>query len=242
MLKLERLNKSFGSLKAISDVSLHIEEGEIVGIIGPNGAGKTTLFNLITGIIKQDSGKVIFRGEDIGHLKTYQKIEKGIARTFQFGKSFSSMKVLSHVKIAMLGNKLESRAQIDSEDEAIRITNVVGLGEDISKFPTELTIDKLRKLELAMAMAIRARLLMIDEMFAGLTYKESEEIINIVKKMMKEEKRPTAVLVIEHNLSALKNIAHRVIVLNLGQIIAEGSFEEICLNEQVRKAYLGEYV
>jgi ABC-type branched-subunit amino acid transport system ATPase component len=233
ILEIEHLKKSFGNIEAVKDVSFYVKEGEILGIIGPNGAGKTTIFNLIMGDHKQDNGDIILLGKNIGNLKIHQRVCMGLARTYQFVRTFQS--------IMMLSEKFTFKEHIDHEERAKRIARITGLETVLYNLPGELNIELLRKLELAMAYALKPKILLVDEMFAGLTREESNEIISIVRKMM-ESGYPTTVLVVDHNLSALKNIANRVIAIDLGLKIAEGSFKDVCSNDLVRKAYLGDYI
>jgi branched-chain amino acid transport system ATP-binding protein len=243
ILQTEHLRKSFGSIEAIRDVSIHVGEGEILGIIGPNGAGKTTLFNLLMGNYTQDGGRIYFMGKNIDQLRTFQRVNLGMARTFQFARTFRSINVLEHIRIARLAgaNRGSPLNETEHESEAERVAEIAGLPEMLRKTPGELNIEELRKLELAMSMALKPVLLMIDEMFAGLTHEESNEIIGIIRKMMNEG-FPTTVMVIDHNLAALSNVADRVVAIDLGMMIAEGTFDAVCENEKVRKAYLGEYM
>jgi ABC-type branched-subunit amino acid transport system ATPase component len=242
ILIAEHLKKSFGSIEAVRDVSFHVRKGEVLGIIGPNGAGKTTIFNLILGTHPQDVGNIFFMGENINRLKTFQRVNRGIARTFQFARYFSSLLIIEHIRIAILSaKKMRSKVRGDSETEAKQIAEAVRLESSVYKYPGELNIEELRKLELAMAVALQPTILLIDEMFAGLTRGESNEIIDIINNMVKEGS-PSTVVVIDHNLSALSDIANRVIAIDLGIKIAEGSFAQVCSNEKVKKAYLGEYI
>ncbi len=241
ILEVKHLKKSFGSIEAVRDISFDAEKGEILGIIGPNGAGKTTIFNLIMGVFRQDEGTILFMNQKIDGLKTYQRVAIGMARSFQFARTFRSITVLEHIRIVKLSGKLRLVEHADHEIQSKKIVQMVGLGEVMHKMPGELNIEMLRKLELAMAFALKPKILFVDEMFAGLTKEEAGEITKIIKTMMAEG-YPQTVLVVDHNLSALSNIANRVIAVDLGVKIAEGSYKEVCCNEQVRKAYLGDYV
>jgi ABC-type branched-subunit amino acid transport system ATPase component len=242
ILEAEGLKKSFGNIEAVKDVSFYVEKGEVLGIIGPNGAGKTTLFNLIMGIHPQDEGNIILLGENINQLKTFQRVNRGIARTFQFARNFASLLIIEHIRMALLSAKNVGKGvEGDHGSDALRIAETVKLGDSAYKLPGELNIDELRKLELAMAAALNPAILLIDEMFAGLTEVEAGEIIEIIKNLMKTGS-PSTVVVIDHNLSALAGIADRVIAIDLGVKIAEGTFDQVCANEKVKRAYLGEYV
>lgn len=243
IFEVENLKKGFGSIEAVKNVSFCVEKGEIFGIIGPNGAGKTTIFNLIMGVHRQDYGKILLKGQDISHLKTFQRVNRGIARTFQFARSFSSLTIMQHIRMAMLSGKVvsKSRSERERQSDAKRIAEIVKLYNSKSKYPGELNIEELRKLELAMALAVKPDILMIDEMFAGLTEGESNEIIDIIRTMIKSGD-PTTAVVIDHNLAALSEIVHRVVAIDLGEKIAEGTFRQVLSDEAVKRAYLGEYV
>jgi ABC-type branched-subunit amino acid transport system ATPase component len=243
IFEVKNLKKDFGSIEAVKNVSFYVEKGEILGIIGPNGAGKTTLFNLIMGVHRQDDGKIHLKGQEISGLKTFQRVNIGMARTFQFARSFSSLTIMQHIRMAMLSGKVvfKSIRERERESNAKRITEVVKLGDSASKYPGELNIEELRKLELAMALAVKPDILLIDEMFAGLTEGESNDIIEIIRAMIKSGD-PTTAVVIDHNLAALSKIVNRVVAIDLGEKIAEGTFKQVLSNEEVKKAYLGEHV
>jgi branched-chain amino acid transport system ATP-binding protein len=242
ILEAQGLKKSFGNIEAVKDVSFFVGKGEVLGIIGPNGAGKTTLFNLIMGIHPQDEGNIILLGKNIDRLKTYQRVNRGIARTFQFARNFSSLLIVEHIRMAMLSAKnVGSGVEGDQRLGAVKIAEAVRLEDSVNKLPGELNIEELRKLELAMAAALSPAILLIDEMFAGLTTVESGEIIEIIKNLMKAGS-PSTVVVIDHNLSALSDIADRVVAIDLGVKVAEGTFEQVCADEKVKRAYLGDYV
>ncbi len=243
VLAVKHLRKSFGNIEAIRDISIDVEEGDILGIIGPNGAGKTTLFNLITGVHPQDGGEILLMGSSIDGLRTFERVNRGIARSFQFARNFPCTTVVEHIRMAMLSGRRRERTKThgDTRARAEHIADVVQLSELLEKLPGQLTIEELRKLELAMAMAVTPHILLIDEMFAGLTEEESGRITGIIRTMI-ESMTPSTIVIIDHNLSALAGIANRVVAIDLGLKIAEGSFEEVCANENVKKAYLGEYV
>jgi branched-chain amino acid transport system ATP-binding protein len=193
------------------------------------------------GVFKQDDGNIFFLKQKIDNFKTYQRVAIGMARSFQFARTFRSITVLEHIRIVRLSGKLRLLEHADHEIQSKKIVKMVGLEDVMHKMPDELNIEMLRKLELAMAFALNPKILFVDEMFAGLTKDESNEIIKIIKMMMAEG-YPQTVIVVDHNLSALSNIANRVIAIDLGIKIAEGTYKEVCSNEQVRKAYLGDYV
>jgi len=242
IFEVENLKKGFGSIEAVKNVGFYVEKGEFLGIIGPNGAGKTTIFDLIMGVHRQDDGKILLRGQDISDLKTFQRVNRGISRTFQFARSFSSLNIMQHIRIAMISGKVvfKSISEREHQSDAKRIAEVVKLRDSTSKYPGELNIVELRKLELAMALAVKPDILLIDEMFAGLTEGESKEIIDILMTMVKSGD-PTTAIVIDHNLAALSEIVNRVIAIDLGEKIAEGTFMQVLSNDEVKRAYLGEH-
>jgi len=233
-LEVKGLSKWFGGLAANSDIDFSINEGEIVSIIGPNGAGKSTLFNCITGFYKPSSGNVTFYGRDITRLGADKICKIGIARTFQIVQVISDMTVLENVTTGALLRFQRIRPAMNKAEE---ILNFTGLNEKKDFLATELTIADKKRLEVSMALATQPRLLMLDESMAGLNKVELQQIIDLIKKI--REKGMT-LIVVEHVMEAVMKISDRVVVLNSGKKIMDGSPKEVVSNPEVIQAYLGE--
>ena len=234
LLEVEDLTKTFGGLTAINQVEFSTTEGEILGLIGPNGAGKTTLFNLITGCLKPDQGTIQFRGEEIQGLTPHEISRKGIGRTFQIAKSFSHMSTLDNV---MVGGFIHNRDIKNVKDAALEILEFTGLTAQRDALAENLIIGDLRRLEIAKAMATKPTPLLLDEVMAGLNPTETEEAIDIIRKI---RDRGITVLIVEHVMHAIMSLSDRVIVVHHGERIAEGIPEEVTKNVEVIEAYLGE--
>jgi len=234
LLEVEDLTKTFGGLTAINQVEFSTTEGEILGLIGPNGAGKTTLFNLITGCLKPDRGTIQFRGEEIQGLTPHEISRKGIGRTFQIAKSFSHMSTLDNV---MVGGFIHNRDIKNVKDAALEILEFTGLTAQRDALAENLIIGDLRRLEIAKAMATKPTLLLLDEVMAGLNPTETEEAIDIIRKI---RDRGVTILIVEHVMHAIMSLSDRVIVVHHGERIAEGIPEEVTKNAEVIEAYLGE--
>jgi branched-chain amino acid transport system ATP-binding protein len=234
MLKVERVSKYFGGLAAIRNVSFDIQEGEILGLIGPNGAGKTTLFNVVNGFYKPSKGEVFFKDKNISGLKPHQICKLGVARTFQVVKPLQRMSVLDNV-IASAFLRVESKARAEEiADEALKFT---GLYNDRNLISKGLPLGKRKKLEIARALATQPELLLLDESFAGLNHSELNESIEIIKKI---KARGITIMIIEHHMKVIMSISDRIVVINYGEKIAEGTPHEIGNNPLVIEAYLGE--
>jgi len=252
LLKTEKLSINFGGLIAVNEVNFDISDGEIVGLIGPNGSGKTTFFNLITGVYKPSKGKILFHNEDITKLSIHQITIKGIARTFQNSRLFLDLSVLDNILIGMYCRQKTNLWEIvlhhSYSDKEIK--------EDIEKsfellgyFSKEMLkgccrkvkelphADK-RKLEICRALASDPSLLLLDEPSAGMNPEETFELMEDINKV-KKKKKNISIIIIEHDMSVIKGITERVVVLNYGKKIAEGSFNDISKDSEVRRAYLG---
>jgi branched-chain amino acid transport system ATP-binding protein len=234
LLELKKVSKNFGGLKAVNQVSFALEEGEILGIIGPNGAGKTTLFNTITGFYKPNDGEVWFEGDKLFDLKPHQICKKGMVRTFQIVKPFLELTVLDNVIVAALNRTKQVEG---AKARALKMIEFVGLKDKVNTLGTGLTLAHRKRLELARALATEPKLLLLDEVMAGLTPTEVDELIRLLKEVNKKE---ITILLIEHVMRGVMALSKRVIVLNYGEKIAEGVPEEVVKNHQVIEAYLGE--
>ncbi len=233
-LEVNGVTKRFGGLFANDDIHFSVEEGEIVSIIGPNGAGKSTLFNCVTGFYHPNSGKVSFMGEEITSYRADRICKMGVARTFQIVQIISDMSVLENVMTGALLRFNKIRPAVEKAEEVLTFT---GLIDKRNLSATELTIADKKRLEVSMALATRPKLLMLDESMAGLTRVELRGMIDLIRKI--REKGITLV-VVEHVMEAVMEISDRVIVLNSGRKIMEGSPQEVVVNREVIQAYLGE--
>ncbi len=239
ILETENVTKRFGGLIAVDNVSFGVKEGEIFGIIGPNGAGKTTLFNVISGFYKPDGGRIIFRGQDITGNKPHKLAKLGLTRTWQIVKPFLGMKVLDNVLIPIYATRgvvsgLDEREAVKRAEE---ILEFVGLLHRKDVLAEALPHGERKRLEIARALATEPKMLMLDEPAGGLTPTEMDEVMDVVRKVRESG---ITVTIIEHNMRVIMNICERIMVLNFGRKIAEGTPEEISRNEEVIKAYLGE--
>jgi len=238
ILTVENVSKTFGSLKALNNVSVELEKGGIVGVIGPNGAGKTTLFNVISGVFHPDSGKLTLEGRDITRDSTHRIVRMGIARTFQIPKPFSSLTVLQNVAIGATYGKGAYKDTLKAEAKAREVIGFVGLSLKETTQANELTLPELRRLEMARALATEPTLLLLDEVMAGLNPSEVKQAIALIQKIRSE--LGITILVVEHVMQAIMALSDRVIVLNQGSKLAEGVPSEIAHDISVIEAYLGE--
>ncbi|MBS3919987.1 MAG: ABC transporter ATP-binding protein [Deltaproteobacteria bacterium] len=235
MLEVKNLVKEFGGLVANGDISFALRQGEILGLIGPNGAGKSTLFNCIAGYYKPTGGEILFEGKDITGWSPHQVTREGIARTFQGIKIMPNLTVEENV---MIGAFCRTGDRQVAQKEARGILDLMGLTGEAEAFPTGLPIAAQKRIELARAIATKPRLLMLDEMAAGLNPLETKEIIQILQKI-KEEKKLTLFLT-EHVMEFIMTVSERVIVMAAGKKITEGPPVEVARQEKVIEAYLGE--
>jgi branched-chain amino acid transport system ATP-binding protein len=234
LLDVQGVSKYFGGLQANEEVSFQVNRGEIVSIIGPNGAGKSTLFGCVTGFHHVDKGRVLFKGQDITNRKPHTIVRLGIVRTFQIVQVISDMTVLENV---MTGGFLRRTRVDEVRRKAEQVLAFTGLIEKRSYNALELTISDKKRLEVAMALALEPELLMLDESMAGLTPVELQQIIGLIRKVRASA---VTVVVVEHVMEAVMELSDRVIVLNSGRKIVEGTPEEIVANPEVKRAYLGE--
>jgi branched-chain amino acid transport system ATP-binding protein len=236
LLEVKKLCKSFGGLQAINNLDFNVDEGEIVGIIGPNGSGKTTALNLLTGFLKPNSGTITFCDENITGLPRYEVSQKGIARTFQLCKPFLDFTALQNVVVGRLYGHQASRNIKVATEESREILEKVGLLQKEDVLVRDLTVMERKRLELARALATKPILLLLDELMAGLNPAEADETCNLISRIRDSK---ISVIIVEHIVKAVTCISDRVIVLNMGEKIAEGLPQEIIHNPKVVEVYLG---
>jgi branched-chain amino acid transport system ATP-binding protein len=234
MLSVKNLTKRFGGLLAVDNVSFEIEKGEIFGIIGPNGAGKTTLFNLITGNIPADAGEVRFLGQVISGKKTHQIAALGIGRTFQVVKPFGGLTVEQNV---MMGALPKHSSFLEAKKSAHEVIERLGLTPYLYEEARTLPVGLKKKLELARALATRPTLLFLDEVMGGLNPKEVQDMLELIRNLNKEQ--GITICMIEHVMAAVVTLCERVVVLQQGRKLAEGTVKEVTRNPAVIEAYLG---
>ncbi len=250
LLKATGLGITFGGLKAVSDVTFDIKEGELVGLIGPNGAGKTTFFNLLTGVYQPTEGDIEFNGKSILGNKPYQINNLGIARTFQNIRLFKDLTVLDNVKIAYNSNMKYGaltgifrlpkyfKEEKEADEKAIELLKIFNLENLIYEKASNLPYGKQRKLEIARALASNPKLLLLDEPAAGMNPSETEELMETIAIIRKNFN--TAILLIEHDMGLVMGICERLFVLEYGMLIAHGKPQEVINNPRVIAAYLGD--
>ena len=237
LLRVEGVSKHFGGFTALSQVSVDIRRGERFGLIGPNGSGKTTLINCVSGAFFNDGGSIAFEGRDISRLPAYQRTRLGIARSFQIPRPFSSMSVLENLIVPL--EYVVHRGSLhtaDTRGEAMEILRGMGLADKALTQSNQLSQVELRKLELARAMAARPRLLISDEAMAGLSGSEVDEVLDILFKL---NESGITIIMIEHIMHAVMRFSQRVMCLDAGRIICEGTPAEVVENADVQRAYLG---
>src|SRR3981081_330749 len=236
-LVIRNLNKRFGGLRAVQDVSFSVQENETVALIGPNGAGKTTSFNLITGFQRPDSGSVSAFGREIVGLKPHDICAHGLARTFQVAKPFGAMTVLDNV---MTGAFLRDRHVGAAREKAREAIEFVGLSAREKTAAKDLTTINQRRLEMARALATEPRLLLLDEVMAGLNPAEIDQAVALIGKL---SQRGLTIVIVEHGMAAIMAVPRHIVVLDHGEKIAEGKPNDVVANKKVIRAYLGtEYV
>jgi branched-chain amino acid transport system ATP-binding protein len=234
LLEVEAVSRRFGGLQAVDRVSFEVQPGEVVGLVGPNGAGKTTLFNLVSGFVRPDSGRVVFAGRDITRHQPFQSCRAGLARTFQIVQPFAGLTVLDNV---MIGAFKDTSSVAESRRQALAVLDFVGLRPLADRPASALTLPARKRLEVARALATRPRLLLLDEIMAGLRPGELNEAITMIRRIVDSG---VAIVLIEHVMRAVMELSGRVLVLHHGVKIAEGSPAEVTSNRAVIDAYLGE--
>jgi branched-chain amino acid transport system ATP-binding protein len=237
VLNVTGVTKRFGGFIALQNIDLHVNAGERLGLIGPNGSGKTTLINCISGALRNDEGSIEFEGRDITRMPAHQRARLGVARSFQIPKPFRSMTVLENLRIPLEYAAWSRAEHRRITDEAMGVLEQIGLKQRAHENSAGLTQVDMRKLELARALAAKPRLLVSDEAMAGLSSSEVDEILEILLAL---NRRGVAVIMIEHIMRAVMRFSERVVVLDAGQKIAEGTPKEIVRDPKVERAYLGE--
>lgn len=236
-LLVNNVSKYFRGIQAISNFTMGLAKGEIIGLIGPNGAGKTTLFNLVTGFLIPDRGDIKFKGEAIQGFRPHKIVRKGIAKTFQIPKSFHSLSCFENVVVSMISNfNPTKKEEHQIEERAYEIMEVVGLQGKEEMFPTALSQGDLKHLEIARALATDPEILLLDEPFAGLSV---SEVVNGSLLIEALHKKGITIIIVDHKLRDLMKIVKRVVALNFGEKIADGTPEEVINNQRVIEAYLG---
>jgi branched-chain amino acid transport system ATP-binding protein len=245
LLRVENVSKHFGSLVAVSDVSMTVEPGELRAVIGPNGAGKTTFFNLITGFFRPSSGRIIFDGQDVTGLLPARRVWRGIARTFQITEVFPELSVRENLRIPVevaSGFRLRPWLSHDDDKKVLaRVSELLDMGGLTSKagrLVGELAHGDQRATEIMMALALRPRLLLLDEPTAGMGDQETYDITQLIRKLHRDQK--LSIVLIEHDMRVVFHLADRIMVLDQGKFLAEGTPQEIAANKAVQTAYLGQ--
>ena len=237
MLKCTEVSKQFGGLQALKKVNFILNSNEITGLVGPNGSGKSTLLNLISGVYNPDSGQIVFLEEDITKLPPYKICAKGITKTSQTVQSFPEMTAVDNVLISVLFNQKKSQNKISAVSKAQELLGFVGLGKEKFDVPAKnLNVVELRRIQLAKALATNPKLLLLDELLTGLTPAECDEAIELIKQISKQG---VTVLIVEHVMRVIMGLCDRVIVLQHGEKICEGTPKQVCADENVVKVYLG---
>jgi len=242
MLRVEGLKKSFDDFMAVNGANLTVGKGEIVAVIGPNGAGKTTLFNLVTGALKRDQGKIIFRGEDISELPPYEICKKGISRSYQIVNIFPRLTVFGNVQVAVLSHQRRSSnlfrpAQSIAVEETRSILESMGLSNKEKSIAGSLSHGDQKILEIAIALGNEPELLILDEPTAGMSPEETQATMELVKRLA--DQRGLTILFCEHDMDIVFSIAKSIMMMRHGQTIIQGSLEEVRSNKEVQEAYLG---
>ncbi|HYC16499.1 MAG TPA: ABC transporter ATP-binding protein [Pseudolabrys sp.] len=244
LLRVENVSKHFGSLIAVDNISMMVEPGELRAVIGPNGAGKTTFFNMISGFLTQTSGNIIFDGEDISKLLPARRVWRGIARTFQITEVFPELSVSENLRIAVevaSGYRTRIWQTADADDEVkarvVDLLQMGGLSEDADRLVGELSHGDQRATEIMMALALKPRLLLLDEPTAGMGDQETYDVTQLIRRLHRDEK--LTIVLIEHDMRVVFHLADRIMVLAEGKMLAEGTPKDIAANDAVQAAYLG---
>lgn len=238
-LQITNLVKKFGGLTATNDLSFTVEPGQSVGLIGPNGAGKTTVFSLVMGEHRQTSGSIMLDGEELSARTTPARIRRGVSRTYQVPRPFADMTVAENIRVGLMPDSvLGMILKGPNRDRELELAMAVGFSEnDLDRTPAELSMGDLRKLEMARTMATDPKVMLLDEVFAGLTVAEIAMISGLVQKMRSDG---MTFLIVSHDLKALEPLVDTAIAINYGSMVAQGSYGDVMSNDAVRASYLGE--
>lgn len=240
LLRLENVTKRFGGLVAVDRMSLEIREGELMAIVGPNGAGKTTLFNVISGAFLPDEGKVFFEDKDITRLPAYKRAPLGLGRTFQIPRPFGSASVRENVAIGAMFGTLSGKITVDESMEiADHYINRVGLQEHRDKAAGTLTPVEKKLTEIARALAMKPKLLLMDEAMAGMNPRDIDEMVEFLKQLKKEEEKMSIIAMVEHIMRAVAALAERVVVMHQGAMLLDAPTKEALTDPRVIEVYLG---
>ena len=239
LVELREVTKRFGGLVAVDRLSVQVERGESLGLIGPNGAGKTTAFGILMGEQRPETGRVFLRGEDITRMPVHRRVAQGIARTYQVPRPFGEMTVLDNVRVGMMPDSVwRLVAERPRQGADWKVVRNVGFGErEAAMYPGQLSMGELRKLELARTLATGPELLLLDEVFAGLTRAEIAQLSDL---LLAERRHGMTSIIVSHDLRSLAPLVDRVVVMSFGAVIAEGTFDEVLSNPLVQEAYLGQ--
>lgn len=244
ILKVENLSVSFGGLKAVNDLDFMLNKGELLGLIGPNGAGKTTALKLIIGMIKPSSGKIILAGKDISNLPVHKRVRAGLGLSHQLVQPFKNMTLTENVTLALGKEKTKIplmsifyKRKSQEVEKALEFLEIVGIKDSADEMPSKMPLGYLKRLEVARALSLNPKVLLLDEPLAGLNQAEASKIADTILKL---NKSGLSIILIEHNLSEVIRICSRLIVLESGQKIADGIPEEVMKNEDVISAYIGD--
>ena len=238
LLELDGITKRFGGLIAVNNLSFTLDKGESLGLIGPNGAGKTTAFSVVMGEHRPDSGVIRYDGEDITRMQSHLRVRRGIGRTYQIPRPFGEMSVFENVRVGSMPDSIVHLIlDREPEDDEWAIVRDVGFGDrEAHLLPGQLSMGELRKLELARVLATRPDLMLLDEVFAGLTY---GEIAQLTELLLRKREHGISFLIVSHDLKSLRPLVDRLVVMSFGEVIAEGAFDDVLADERVRDAYLG---
>ncbi len=237
MLKCTDVSKQFGGLQAVRKVNFNVHDGEIAGLVGPNGSGKSTLLNLISGVYKPDSGQIIYNGEDITKLAPHKICARGITKTAQTVQSFPEMTATENVLTSAVFNQKKLKEKSNTLQKSRELLEFVGLAKEKFDTPAKnLNVVELRRIQLAKALATNPKMLLLDELLTGLTPKECDEAIALIKQI---NKQGVTVLIVEHVMRVIMGLCDRVVVLQHGEKICEGTPKQVCTDENVVNVYLG---